>query len=98
MPVIVKNQNRYRKVYPATRKSGQARVSYTTQVESGEITMVSAFEGTYTFTTQFTKVPSVTASANKNVNVFITALSTTSVSIETSAAITGKIYVQIIEL
>ena len=44
MPVIVKNQNRYRKVYPATRKSGQARVSYTTQVESGEITMVSAFE------------------------------------------------------
>ena len=98
MPVIVKNQNRYRKVYPATRKGGRAQVSYTTNIEAGEITMADTFEGTYTFTTTFTTIPSVTLSANSNVNVFITALSTTSVSIETSAPMTGKIYVQIIEL
>ncbi|MBC8410921.1 MAG: hypothetical protein H8E12_19725 [Rhodobacteraceae bacterium] len=101
MPVIVKNQDRYRKVYPGTRKAGRGAVSYTTKIEVGEITLTDAFVGTYTFTNAFSKIPSVTISvvgAAGNVNVFITSVSTTSVSIETSAAITGKINVQIIEV
>ena len=101
MPVIVKNQDRYRKVYPGTRKAGRGSVSYTTKIEVGEITLSSAYQGTYTFTTPFSKIPSVTLSvvgAQGNVNVFITSLSITTVSIETSAAITGKINVQIIEV
>tara|TARA_B100000700_G_scaffold328575_1_gene446867 strand:+ start:188 stop:784 length:597 start_codon:yes stop_codon:yes gene_type:complete len=53
---------------------------------------------TYTFTATFSCVPIVTATADQDVNVFITALSKTAVTVEVSQAnYNGKVYIQAIE-
>tara|TARA_B100000700_G_C14973698_1_gene822729 strand:+ start:1104 stop:1409 length:306 start_codon:yes stop_codon:yes gene_type:complete len=101
MPVLRKNQNRFRKVYPGVRKS--AVFDTALQIEAGEISLSDASSGTYTFKKSFKQAPAVTATvynaaADANVNVVISAISETSVTIETSAAITGKVHVQIIEV
>tara|TARA_R100000005_G_C4978073_1_gene188758 strand:+ start:814 stop:1410 length:597 start_codon:yes stop_codon:yes gene_type:complete len=52
----------------------------------------------YTFTASFSCVPIVTATADQDVNVFITALSKTAVTVEVSQAnYNGNVYIQAIE-
>jgi hypothetical protein len=102
MPVLRKNQNRFRKVYPGIRKP--AVYESLAQIEGGEISLINASTGTYTFKKIFGAAPSVTATVYDaegtagNVNVIITTVSSTSVTIATSEAITGKIHIQIIEV
>lgn len=92
--------NRYRKIYPFLRfkPSIQQIQESDVIVEAGEITFTSADSGSHSFTKSFSSAPYVTATAydsagnaDANVNVFITAVSTSAVTIKTSAAFTGKV-------
>lgn len=67
--------------------------------ETGAITMTGEITTTYTFTETFPSAPIITAiSADNtvvdggNVNVFVSSVSTTSVTFKTSAPMTGKIH------
>ena len=105
MPVLTKNQNRFRKVYPGIRKNSVNQVLYDKKIEAGEITLTDESEGSYTFQLGYLTTPSVTATVydssvggGANTNVTIKSIDTTSVTIETSQAITGTVYVQVVEL
>jgi|TARA_A100000164_G_C21285283_1_gene486416 hypothetical protein len=105
MPVITKNQNRFRKVYPGIRKNSVNQVMYTKKIEAGSILLTDSYQGTYTFELGYLEIPSVTATVYDttatgagNTNVIISDVTRTSVTIQTSQAITGTIYVQVVEL
>ena len=52
--------------------------------------------GSYTFKKTYTSIPIIAATAaDENVNVFITSLNLTSVTIEASADFTGKVHLQV---
>ena len=96
--------NRFRKIYSFIRFKPSLQTGVTEVIaESGEITFTNSDSQTYTFTKLFTSAPFVTATAfdsagneDANINVFITAISTTSVTIKTSATFTGKVHFQAI--
>ena len=103
MPVLTINRNRLRKVYPGIRKTPV----YTNEVniEGGEVTLTDGSEGTYTFTLSYKKIPAVTATAvdsasngQADVNVYISSISLSQVTVNSSAAFTGKIYVQVVAI
>jgi len=105
MPVVTKNQNRFRKVYPGIRKNAVNQILYSAKIEAGSITLSDASTGTYTFELAYDLPPAVTATiydatadGANNTNVIITSVSKTQVSIQTSQAITATIYVQVIEV
>lgn len=96
-----RDKNRFRKVYPYIRKApvyeycGPADL----EVEVGEISYTNSNTGSYTFTSTFLSVPMITAvsydsesNSTANVNVYIDSVSTTSVTIKTSAPFTGKVH------
>jgi hypothetical protein len=93
--------NRFRKIYPYIRRS--PRYVYTSDkeavIEVGEVPFSAASSGEYRFTESFSSIPMITAISydsesndTADVNVFISSLSTTSVTFETSQAFTGKIH------
>jgi hypothetical protein len=95
-----KNKNRYRKVYPYVRKAPayQYCADTATEMEVGSIDFSNSDTGTYIFTSTFPTVPVITAISydsesnnSADVNVYVESISTTSVTIRTSAAFTGKI-------
>ena len=96
--------NRYRKIYNFIRLKPSFQTGVTEVIaEAGELTFTNSDSQTYTFTKFFSSVPFVTATAfdsagneDANINVFITAVSTTSVTIKTSATFTGKVHFQAI--
>ena len=96
-----RDKNRFRKVYPYIRKSPVYEYCSPVEleVEAGEITFSATDTGSYTFTSSFVTIPTITAisydstgGGGANVNVYIHALSTTSVTLKTSAAFTGKVH------
>lgn len=102
MPVLNKqNSNRFRKVYPGVRKTpvyGQAR-----KIEGASLELVNTNTAAYTFKYAYKSIPSVTACVinetdDANTNVVIREITTTSVTIETSINITGKVHVQVVEV
>jgi len=104
MPVIIrKNLNRYRKVYPGIRKPGvydQAK-----KMEASALTLVGENSASYVFKHSYTVAPAVVAtvydssgSGEVSTNVFIVSITTTQVTLETSANITGTIHIQVIEV
>ena len=96
--------NRFRKIYSFIRVKPSPQQGVTEVIaESGEIIFTNSDSQTHTFTKTFTSAPYVTATAfdsagneDANVNVFITAISTSSVTIKTSATFTGKVHFQAI--
>ena len=99
------DKNRYRKIYRYIRKkpvivnltSNSEELDVT--IEAGEITFTDADTGSHIFTKSFASAPFVTAVAydssgneEANVNVFISSVTTVSVTIKTSANFTGKIH------
>ena len=73
-------------------------------VESTRIIFTNTSSATQAFTKSFTSAPYVTATAfdsegneSANVNVFITAVSTSSVTVQTSAPFTGEVHIQAIQ-
>jgi len=101
---------RYRKTYPYFRHP--PRYAYFASsplgddviLEVGEITFSSAATGTHSFAEAFTSAPTISGIAvdtlgdgNANVNVYVEAISTSSVTFRASAPFTGKISFQAIQ-
>jgi len=96
-----KDKNRYRKVYPYLRKAPvwDYCSNVPVEMEVGEISYNDTNTGTYTFTSTFTNAPIITAisydeysNGTANVNVYIDSVSTTSVTLNTSANFTGTVH------
>ena len=96
-----RDKNRFRKVYPYIRKAPVYEYCSPSdiEIEVGEISYSGSDTGTYTFESTFLTVPMITAISydsesnnTANVNVYIDAVSTTSVTIKTSAPFTGKVH------
>ena len=91
---------RFRKVYPRIRKTPRFfTISDETMiVESTKVALSNQTTATYNFQTEYLSVPTVQISAEPSddsqgmVNVFITALTTSAVTFETSAPFTGNIH------
>lgn len=105
MPKFVKyyDANRVRKTYPLIRLK-PVETSITNSNASGinaEVTILAfanSFSETYTFTETYSSVPVVVATPeDENVNVFITSLTTTSVTVQSSAPFTGNVHLHIYE-
>lgn len=94
--------NRFRKIYPHKRvrpKNFLLAEDQTAFVESSYITYSSAESGTHNFTTAFPEAPVVTVTSVDsesndlaNINTYVMSVSTTSVTIETSANFTGRVH------
>ena len=89
-----RNKNEYKKVYPYIRR----RPVYTYEldkeavIESVRVYFDDVDEVTHIFTEPFSGVPAVTATAEEtDLNVFITAISTADVTINTSDIFTGYV-------
>ena len=102
MPVLNKqNANRFRKVYPGIRKTPVYGLAVA--IEGVVLELLSTNTASYSFINSYKEIPAVTAtvvnaSGEANTNVFITAISKTSVTVETSIAITGQIHLQVVEV
>ena len=94
------DMNRYRKIYNFIRLKPSLQTGATDVIaESGEINFTNSDSQTHSFTKSFSSAPFVTATAfdsagneEANINVFITAVSTSAVTIKTSATFTGKVH------
>ena len=102
--MATKDNNRFRKIYPFLRRKPRLGEDGNVIVESKSITFTNTDNGTHNFTKVFTAVPHVTATAfdskgneSANVNVFVTAISTSSVTVRTSANFTGEVHIQAIQ-
>jgi len=95
---------KYRKKYPLVRNLPKTKLIANTGYEIENIIHdVSVLEDTHVinFASPFTGIPSVVAnfisiSEHGNVNVYVLSISTTSVTVKTSAPVVGKIAVQAI--
>ena len=96
-----RDKNRFRKVYPYIRKAPVYEYCSPSdiEIEVGEISYSNSDTGTYTFTSTFLNAPMITAisydsesNGTANINVYIDSVSTSSVTIKTSAAFTGKVH------
>ena len=102
MPVLNKqNANRFRKVYPGVRKTpvyGLAR-----KIEAVVLELTNTNTATYVFKNGYANAPAVTAcvlneAGDANTNVVISSITSSSVTIETSVNITGKVHLQVVEV
>ena len=101
--MALRDKNRFRKVYPFIRRKPHYIPEGDVIYESGAKD-VSSDEVTITFTTTFTTIPYVTATAfdsssnnQANVNAYIKTVSTSAVTIGFSAAFTGKVHYNAIQ-
>ena len=102
-----RDKNRFRKVYPYLRKAPVYEYCSTEdiEIEVGEISYSNSDTGTYTFSSNFKNAPMITAvsydsesNSSANVNVYISSVSTASVTIKTSAPFTGKVHFHAIRI
>ena len=94
--------NRFKKVYPLLRvKPIYDEITMLTgdsgiDVELAILNYQNEFTKSYSFVKSYTSIPIIAATPeDENVNVFITSLTTTSVTIESSSEFTGKVHLQI---
>jgi len=93
--------NRRRKTYPYIRRVPVYRyqLDESMLIETASVSFSATDEVTYTFTTTFTSAPVVTLTAkDDNVNVYVSSVSTTSVTINSSAAFTGAVELHAIQI
>lgn len=100
-----RDANRYRKVYPRIRKTPKffAISEKTMILEQTKIELTNGTGGSYSFENVYGAIPTIQISAEASgsqgmVNVFLTSLSVTSVTFETSAPFTGAIHIQVIKI
>lgn len=93
---------RYKKTYPLLRQKPVYDKSLANQSDAGidvELAILvyqNEFTKSYTFVKNYSSIPIIAATPeDENVNVFITSLTTTSVTIESSSEFTGKVHLQI---
>ena len=99
--------NRQRKIYPLLRQKPVMKMLITAEeaaslggldVEVDIVNFNNSFQENYTFQKQYTEIPVIALTPeDENVNVFITSLTTTSVTIESSNVFTGKVHIQVFE-
>lgn len=105
MPKFVKyyDANRVRKTYPLVRlKPKPTEITNINasglNVEVAVIDYVNSSSETYTFVETYTAIPVIAVTPeSENVNLYITALTTTSVTIESSAPFNGKVHLHVYE-
>jgi hypothetical protein len=99
--------NRFRKVYPYTprRKVIRSVSDDSFIIEEGTISFSSESSGSYTFLETYSSAPNVVVTAfdsagNEQVGVGlnITAITTTSVTVQSTAAFTGTVNVQVLQV
>jgi hypothetical protein len=101
MPTTRIDANRVRYTYPLLRRApvyGKIAAGGASTVEVATINFNNAETGIYTFKDPafYTSIPvCVISPEDENVNVFITSLTTISVTVGTSAPFTGKVHVHI---
>lgn len=96
--------NRYRRTYPYIRRVpvfkflNDSNADENMIVEVASVTFTNSNQETYNFTESFTSAPSVTATANnESVNVYVSSISTSSVTINASAQFTGAVEIHAIQ-
>lgn len=91
--------NRFKRVYPLIRtKPVYDEISMLGGIQTETTILIynNTFEETYNFLEQYDEIPVVSATPeDENVNVFITNLTTTSVTIQSSSPFVGKVHLQI---
>ncbi len=98
------NRNRLKKVYPHTRKTPRNVMISDKEIimETASVSLTDSNSGSYTFTETYNSIPVITLGAQITgggiVNVFITDLNTQSVTFQTSAEITGTVYIQVLQI
>ena len=101
MPTTRIDANRIRYTYPILRRApvyGKFGSAGGSNVEVAIIDFSNSETGTYTFKDPafYTSIPvCVISPEDENVNVFITSLTTTSVTVGSSSPFTGKVHVHI---
>lgn len=93
--------NRRRKTYPFIRRVPVYKFEGNNQViiETASVSFSATDEVTHTFTEAFTAAPVVTLTAkDDNVNVYISAVTASSVTINASAAFTGSVELHAIQV
>ena len=103
MPVVKKQYdlNRIRKSYALLRTRKKIVSTGGTSVEAGTLSWTTeSSDKTYTFTGSYSSAPNVvitpSSTINGDVNLYITAITTSAVTIEPSGVWTGTAYIQII--
>ena len=92
--------NRFRKIYPGIRKTPREvliTVNPTT-VETATLAIENSDAVTYNFESNFSSPPNVSAACDRDVNIYISNITATSVTVKTSNSITGNIYLTIVEI
>ena len=103
-----KNKNKFKKVYPYIRRAPVYELVSQGQETIIEITALSFINSsvqTYSFAETFTNAPIVTVTSvdstgnnQANVNVFVSSISTSSVTIQTSQTFTGTVHIHAISI
>lgn len=107
MPKFIKfyDANRTKKIYPLIRfKPVETKITNSSAVgdggaaEAAIIQFVDSNQETYNYTGTYTQIPIIVISpTDDNVNVFITSINTTSVTIESSSPFTGTVHLHLHE-
>ena len=106
MPKFIKfyDANRTKKIYPLIRfKPVETKITNSTATGEGAseaaiIEFVDSNQEVYTYTGSYTQIPTIVVSpTDENVNIFITSINTTSVTIESSAPFTGTVHLHLHE-
>lgn len=95
--------NRFKKVYPLLRTKPiydeVTMLGTGVNAETAILDFNNSFSETYTFLEAYDQVPVIGATVeDENVNVFITSITTTNVTIQSSSSFTGKVHLQIFEV
>ena len=100
-----RNKNLFKKVYPYVRRAPVFEYVSDREsiIETAKVTFTNSSSESHTFTSTFSTVPVVTVVSvdsegndTANVNVFVSSVSTSSVTIETSQTFTGKVHLHAI--
>ncbi len=98
MPVINRNKNQWRKVYPGVRRTPV--YENLQRMEVGRLIFSNSDKETFNFTNNYDKPPLITASpfgTDANVSVNCIEISNASATFVASAKFTGEMHIHIVE-
>ena len=101
----LQDHNRIRKNYPLLRVKPVYKECFSAEevknmtgidVETAIISFTNEHQKDYNFTKTYTEIPVIALTPeDENVNIFVTSLNTSKMTIESSAPFTGKIHIQV---
>lgn len=98
MPVINRNKNQWRKVYPGVRRTPVYESIQ--RMEVGRLIFNNSDQETFSFANKYSKPPLITASTfgpDANVSVNCVSVSNSGATFVASAKFTGEIHIHIVE-